>query len=135
MNISEVAKLAGLSVKAVRYYDEIGLVIADRKDNSYRNYDESMLNTLRFLQRSRNLGFSIDECRSLVSLYKDKNRASAEVKKLAEARIVDIEIKIIELESLKQNLKSLTNACHGDNRPECPIIDDLAGSNKHQLDT
>lgn len=135
MNISEVAKLAGLSVKAVRYYDEIGLVIADRKDNSYRSYDDSMLNTLRFLQRSRNLGFSIDECRSLVSLYKDKNRASAEVKKLAEARIVDIENKIAELENLKQNLASLTDACHGDDSPECPIIDDLAGSSSHNFDS
>lgn len=127
MNISEAAKHVGLSVKAVRYYDEIGLVVAERKDNGYRNYDDSMLNTLRFLQRSRNLGFSIDECRSLVSLYKDKERASADVKRLAQARIIDIENKITELERLKENLQSLTEACHGDDSPECPIIDDLAG--------
>lgn len=128
MNISETAKQAGLSVKTVRYYDEIGLVVAERKGNGYRLYDESMLNTLRFLQRSRKLGFSIDECRSLVSLYKDKKRASADVKKLAEARIIDIENKILELKSLKQNLRSMTDACYGDERPDCPIIDDLASS-------
>lgn len=128
MNISETAKQAGLSVKTVRYYDEIGLVVAERKGNGYRLYDESMLNTLRFLQRSRKLGFSIDECRSLVSLYKDKTRASADVKKLAEARIIDIENKILELKSLKQNLRSMTDACYGDERPDCPIIDDLASS-------
>ncbi|MCL4162976.1 UNVERIFIED_CONTAM: hypothetical protein GTU68_054156 [Idotea baltica] len=127
MNISEVATLSGLSVKTVRYYDEIGLVTANREDNGYRSYDDSMLKTLRFLQRSRSLGFSIEECRSLVSLYKDKKRASADVKRLAQARIGDIEKKIKELESLKQNLESLTNACHGDDSPECPIIDDLAG--------
>ncbi len=127
MNISEVAKKTGLPVKTVRYYDEIGLVKAQRQSNGYRNYDESLLNKLRFMQRSRSLGFSIDDCRSLLSLYQDEHRASADVKKLAEARIHDVDVKIAELQSLKSTLEKLTLACHGDERPDCPIIDDLAG--------
>ncbi len=130
MNISEVAKRSELPVKTVRYYDEIGLVVAHRAENGYRSYDESMLNMLRFLQRSRSLGFSIEDCRNLLSLYQDTHRASADVKRLAEARIQDIESKIAELESLKTTLKSLTKACRGNNRPDCPIIDDLAGIRK-----
>ncbi len=127
MNISEVAKQSGLPVKTVRYYDEIGLLVAHREENGYRSYDESMLNKLRFLQRSRSLGFSIEDCRNLLSLYQDKHRASADVKKLAESRIREIENKIAELQSLKVTLEELTQACHGDERPDCPIIDDLAG--------
>ncbi|MCB1755274.1 MAG: Cu(I)-responsive transcriptional regulator [Gammaproteobacteria bacterium] len=127
MTISEVARRSGLPVKTVRYYDEIGLVVAHRSDNGYRSYDAAMLNKLRFLQRARSLGFSIEDCRSLLSLYQDKHRASADVKKMAQARIDDIEKKLAELQSLKATLQALTQACHGDDRPDCPIIDDLAG--------
>lgn len=128
MRISEAAKKSGLPIKTVRYYDEIGLVVAHRAQNGYRSYDGLMLNKLRFLQRSRSLGFSIEDCRNLLSLYQDKHRASADVKKMAEARIEDIEQKIAELQSLKTTLVNLTQACHGDDRPNCPIIDDLAGA-------
>ena len=127
MNISEAARKANLPVKTVRYYDEIGLVVAHREENGYRSYDDNLLNMLRFLQRSRSLGFSIGDCRNLLSLYQDKKRASADVKRLAEARINDIDMKISELQSLKSTLTSLTEACQGNDRPECPIINDLAG--------
>ncbi|MDO6459734.1 Cu(I)-responsive transcriptional regulator [Granulosicoccaceae sp. 1_MG-2023] len=127
MNISEAADAAGLPVKTVRYYDDIGLVVADRSSNGYRNYSDNHVNRLRFLQRSRSLGFSIEDCRSLLSLYDDADRASADVKKLAQARIDEIEEKIRQLGSLRDTLSELVNACHGDARPDCPIIADLAG--------
>jgi Cu(I)-responsive transcriptional regulator len=127
MNISEVAKKSNLPVKTVRYYDEIGLVVALRASNGYRRYDSAMLNKLRFLQRSRGLGFSIEDCRSLLSLYQDQHRASADVKRLAQMRINEIDLKIAELQGLKETLEKLNQACHGDDRPDCPIIDDLAG--------
>ena len=127
MNISEVAKMTGLSVKAVRYYDDIGLVKAARLSNGYRDYDQRLVLQLRFLQRSRSLGFTIEDCSSLLSLYANEHRASADVKRLAEDRIVDIEKKIAELQGLKKTLVSLTEACHGDDSPDCPILADLAG--------
>jgi len=127
VNISGAAKQSGLSVKTVRYYDDIGLVVAERTASGYREYDESMVSKLRFLQRSRSLGFSLADCRQLLSLYQDKHRASADVKRLAQSRIGEIDRKIAELQSLKHTLATLADACQGDDRPDCPIIDDLAG--------
>lgn len=127
MNVGEAAKRCGLPVKTIRYYEEIGLVVPGRQENGYRAYDKSDVYRLQFLQRARSLGFSIEDCRSLLSLYGDGSRASADVKAIAQARLADIRRKIEELESLHATLSTLVNACHGDHRPHCPILEDLAG--------
>lgn len=127
MNIGEAADRTGLPSKTIRYYEEIGLVRPERRENGYRAYTDSDVHTLRFLQRARGLGFSIEECRSLLALYQDRRRASADVQALAHQRIEDIDCKIGKLQSLRDTLNRLAEACHGDERPECPILDDLAG--------
>jgi len=127
MNIGAASEMSGLPVKTIRYYEDIGLVRPARCENGYREFKETDLQRLKFLQRSRSLGFSIEECRELLSLYEDRNRASADVKALTRAKIQEVDRKIAELESLKRVLSDLVEACHGDGRPECPIIDDLAG--------
>ncbi len=129
MNIGEAAALSGLPAKTIRYYEEAGLVTpAARGNNGYRRYSEQDIHRLRFLQRARSLGFSIQECRELLSLYEDKSRASADVKAIARQHLQDIERKITELESLRDLLGELVAKCHGDARPDCPILQDLAGS-------
>ncbi|MET3614478.1 Cu(I)-responsive transcriptional regulator [Rhizobium aquaticum] len=127
MNIGEASERSGLPAKTIRYYEDIALVAPDRADNGYRDYSSSDVHRLRFLSRARNLGFSIDECRLLLSLYTDRNRASADVKAMAEQRLEEIDAKIAELQSLKSALQPLVDCCHGDDRPDCPILDDLAG--------
>ncbi|MBT9292181.1 Cu(I)-responsive transcriptional regulator [Prosthecodimorpha staleyi] len=127
MNIAAAAGAAGLTAKAVRYYESVGLLAAPRRDNGYRDYGPAEIARLKFLARARNLGFSVDECRALLSLWSDSCRSSADVRAMAQTRIREIEAKIAELESLKRSLGSLVAACHGDDRPDCPIIDDLAG--------
>ncbi len=127
MNISEASQQCGLPAKTIRYYEEIGLVAPGRLANGYRDYREQDLHKLRFLQRSRGLGFSIDDCRLLLSLYEDRNRASADVRQIAKAHLEDIDRKIEELKSLQATLRQLVHQCHGDDRPDCPIIEDLAG--------
>jgi Cu(I)-responsive transcriptional regulator len=131
MNIREAAVRAGLPVKTVRYYDEIGLVVPARRANGYRDYSEREVHKLRFLARARSLGFSLEECRQLLSLYEDKSRASRDVKRLAEERIRQIDRKIAELKSLRATLGRLVEACHGDDRPDCPILEGLAGEDGH----
>ncbi len=128
MNIQAAARIAGLPVKTVRYYDEIGLVRPARRDNGYRDYSQADAHKLRFLGRARSLGFSIEECRQLLSLYEDEGRASRDVKRLAEERIRQIDAKIGELRALRGALNHLVEACHGDERPDCPILDGLAGA-------
>lgn len=127
MNVGEAAKRSGLPVKTIRYYEEVGLVVPGRQENGYRAYGEADVHKLRFLQRARGLGFSIEDCRSLLSLYEDTSRASADVKAIARARLADIRRKIEELETLQATLSDLVDACHGDRRPHCPILEDLAG--------
>lgn len=127
MVVGEAARQSGLPVKTIHYYEEIGLVVPARRGNGYRDYGAADVQRLRFLQRARNLGFSIDECRALLSLYDDRNRASADVKALAEAKIAEIDRKIGDLRSLRTTLQALVQACHGDQRPDCPILDGLAG--------
>jgi len=126
MNIGEAAESSGLPAKTIRYYEDIGLVVADRRGNGYRDYAEEHVHKLRFIQRARSLGFTVDECRNLLSLYEDRNRASAEVKQLAEARLADIDLKIAELRGMRAALSELIDACRGDHRPDCPILNDLA---------
>ncbi len=127
MNIGQAALASGLPAKTIRYYEEIGLVEPARRGNGYRAYSGAHLHNLRFLARARSLGFSIQECRRLLSLYDDGNRASADVKILAQAHIASIEEKITQLDGMKATLTGLVAACHGDDRPDCPILDDLAG--------
>lgn len=128
MNIGEAARASGLPAKTLRYYEAIGLVVpGGRRDNGYRDYDEADVHRLRFVQRARSLGFSVAECRELLALYDDRNRTSAEVKRIALERIAAIERKIRELEAMRRALQHLAERCHGDGRPDCPILDDLAG--------
>lgn len=127
MNISEAAEQAGLPPKTIRYYEDIGLVApARRRDNGYRDYAERDVHMLRFLSRARGLGFSVADCRALVALYGDTDRKSADVKEIALNRVADIDAKIAELHAMRATLVDLAEHCHGDDRPDCPIIDDLA---------
>jgi len=131
MNISEASNRTALPPKTIRYYEDIGLVKPDRAPNGYRDYSDNDIHQLAFLQRSRSLGFSIEECRLLLSLYSDNKRASAEVKQLTLSKIEEIDQKIEELKSLKDTLTKLATHCHGNDKPDCPILDDLAGHAKN----
>ncbi len=131
MNIGLVSKRAKLPAKTIRYYEDIGLVKPERLENGYRSYGDNDVHRLRFIQRARSLGFSIEECRLLLSLYDDKNRASSNVKTIAQDKITEIDRKISELKSLRNTLSELARHCHGDSRPDCPIIDGLAGTRQH----
>tara|TARA_R110000868_G_scaffold343947_1_gene604890 strand:+ start:6611 stop:7036 length:426 start_codon:yes stop_codon:yes gene_type:complete len=126
-NIGQASKASNLPVKTIRYYEDIGLVVAPRSENGYRQYGEVEIHKLRFVQRARSLGFGIEDCRTLLSLYEDSERSSADVKKLARKNLEEIEAKIVELTNLRQVLVHLLEHCAGDNRPDCPIIDDLSG--------
>lgn len=126
MNIGNASDQSGLPTKTIRYYEEIGLVRPGRAGNGYRDYSDKDLHKLSFLHRSRGLGFSIEECRQLLALYEDTSRASADVKELAEQKIAEIDRKMRELKGLRNTLGHLVAHCHGDNRPDCPILDNLA---------
>ena len=126
MNIGAAAKASGLPAKTIRYYEEIGLITPDRKANAYRDYSDDHVHKLRFIQRARSLGFSVEDCRQLLSLYEDKGRASSDVKAVAQEHPSEIERKISELSNMHDVLSHLVSACRGDNRPDCPIIDGLA---------
>jgi Cu(I)-responsive transcriptional regulator len=128
MNIGEAAQASGLNAKTIRYYEDIGLIRPDRRGNNYRDYSANALHSLTFLARARALGFSIEDCRQLLSLYEDRSRASADVRGLAEAHIAEIDTKIAELKAMRGTLSKLVHACHGDERPDCPILEDLAGA-------
>jgi len=131
MNIGEAAARSGLSPKTIRYYESIDLVAAPgRTESGYRDYDMRDVHVLRFLQRARGLGFSVRECRDLLELYQDRGRASADVKAIALRHIDDIDRKIAELKTLRDTLGELAARCHGDDRPDCPILDDLAGASE-----
>jgi MerR family transcriptional regulator, copper efflux regulator len=127
MNIGDAADTTGLPAKTIRYYEDIGLIKPARATNGYRDYGDKDVHRLAFIQRSRSLGFTIDECRSLLSLYEDKERASSDVKTLAMDKIREIDRKLRELQSLRDTLMTLADHCHGDDRPDCPIINEIAG--------
>ena len=131
MNIGTAARITGLPAKTIRYYEDIGLIVPARSANGYRAYDDHHLHRLAFLQRARSLGFSIDECRLLLSLYEDGHRQSSDVKRIALEKIAEIDRKIEELSGIRSALAHLAENCHGDQRPDCPILDDLAGLNRH----
>lgn len=127
MNVREASERSGLPAKTLRYYDDIGLVQPSRRDNGYRDYDQRMVQKLAFLKRARQLGFSIDDCRQLLSLYEDKDRASADVRIVAETHLKEVETRLRELQELRDTLRHLVRSCHGDDRPDCPILADLSG--------
>ncbi|WP_343502932.1 Cu(I)-responsive transcriptional regulator [Alloyangia pacifica] len=128
MNIGDVATRAGLPPKTIRYYEDIGLVTPHRGSNGYRAFTERDVHKLAFLARARALGFTIEDCRALLALYEDESRASAEVKHIAEEHLAQIDEKLAQLQQMRDTLAHLVRACHGDDRPDCPILTDLARS-------
>lgn len=130
MIIGEAAKLSGMTAKTIRYYEDIGLVQPDRvASTGYRDYSDDDIHILKFLHRARDLGFSVKQCRTLLSLYKDRDRASADVKAIAKTHLEEVSRKIEELKEMKNTLQHLVSNCHGDDRPNCPILMGLAGKN------
>ncbi|KII14557.1 Cu(I)-responsive transcriptional regulator [Phaeobacter sp. S60] len=126
MNIGDVASRSGLPAKTIRYYEDIGLIKPRRSDNGYRCFAETDLHKLAFLGRARALGFTIEDCRTLLALYEDESRASADVKQLAQEHLDKINIKIADLEAMRDTLSELVTCCAGDSRPDCPILRDLS---------
>ncbi len=126
MNIGEVAKRADLPAKTIRYYEDIGLVKPLRDTNGYRAFREQDLHKLIFLGRARALGFSIEDCRALLALWEDQGRASADVRAIARDHLTRIDQKIEDLTKMRNTLSHLVECCAGDNRPECPILSELA---------
>ncbi len=129
MNIGTAAAKSGVPAKTIRYYEAIGLIPpARRSGNNYRHYSEQDVQTLLFVQRARGLGFSVNDVRNLLELWRNDHRSSKEVKALATRHVEDIERKIRELQSIRDTLLQLTHRCHGDERPDCPILEDLASA-------
>ncbi|TCP61952.1 Cu(I)-responsive transcriptional regulator [Rhodovulum bhavnagarense] len=128
MNIGEISIQSGLPPKTIRYYEEIGLIAPARAANGYRSFSEADLHRLAFLGRARALGFTIEDCRALLALYTDRDRASADVRRIARDHLELIDGKIAELQSMRETLSDLVAACAGDDRPDCPILRDLAGT-------
>ena len=131
-NIGEAAKRTGVTAKMIRHYESLRLLKpARRTDAGYRLYDESDVHTLRFIRRGRDLGFSMKEIQQLLGLWQNRRRASAEVRRIAQGHIVALNTKIQELEAMRRTLEQLVHDCHGDERPDCPILDDLAETSGH----
>ncbi len=127
MNIGEAAAASGVSAKMIRYYESIGLVSkAERTGSNYRVYGENDVHTLRFIHRARDLGFSVEQMTELLALWRDRRRASKNVKRLALQHLAALEAKVVELQAMSRTLRHLAMNCHGDGRPHCPILDDLA---------
>lgn len=126
MNIGEVSKRAELPAKTIRYYEEIGLITPLRDTNGYRAFRESDLHKLVFLGRARALGFSIEDCRALLALWADTDRASADVRAIARQHLDEIDRKIADLSRMRETLSHLVDCCAGDDRPDCPILQQLS---------
>ncbi len=126
-DIGRASKASGVSVKMIRHYEAIGLLRkVARTYANYRVYTENDVHTLRFIRRARTLGFAMQDVRQLLALWQDKSRSSASVKKIAAGHMQDLDRRIVEMQSMVATLRHLTHNCHGDNRPECPILEDLA---------
>ncbi|HEX5340861.1 MAG TPA: Cu(I)-responsive transcriptional regulator [Duganella sp.] len=127
MNIGQAAAATGVSAKMIRYYESIALIPAGKRtDAGYRIYGENDLHTLRFVKRARLLGFSLDQIRDLLSLWQNKERASADVKAIAQGHVAELNQRIAELTEMRDTLQTLASCCHGDDRPDCPILQSLA---------
>jgi Cu(I)-responsive transcriptional regulator len=127
MNIGQASKASGVSQRMIRHYEAIGLIPkAARRDSGYRDYDDKDVHTLRFIRRARDLGFPIEEIGQLLALWQDRGRASADVKALATARAEELRRKELEIQAMRRSLEQLARTCHGDGRPDCPILEDLA---------
>ena len=128
MRIGEAAKRSGMAARTIRFYEEAGLIEpATRRESGYREFSADDVRRLRFIHRARSLGFGIDEIGRLLSLWSDRERASAHVKQLALEHVARVEAKMAELGSMRDAILHLAESCHGDDRPECPILDELAG--------
>lgn len=133
MHIGEAAKRSGVPAKTIRYYESIGLITpTGRTAAGYRIYDERAVHTLTFIQRARSLGFPVRQVGELLGLWQNRDRKSADVKSLARAQIAEIDRRMAELREMRGTLEHLASRCHGDERPECPILDDLAGAEESQ---
>lgn len=127
LNIGQASAASGVSSKMIRHYEELGLLpAAKRTDAGYRQYDDAAVQALKFVRHSRDLGFSTDQIRALLGLWHDRARPSREVRALAQAHLDELDQKIREIQAMKSTLESLVHCCHGDDRPECPIIESLA---------
>jgi Cu(I)-responsive transcriptional regulator len=128
VNISEAAKRSGVSAKMIRYYESVGLLrAAARRANGYRDYDAEVA-MLQFVRRTRDLGFSLEAVGALLALWRDRRRSSREVRRHAERHLAALKARMAEIRSVSRTLKTLVDACHGDDRPDCPILDDLAAT-------
>ena len=127
MNIGDVSTRTGLPAKTIRYYEDINLIKPLRDDNGYRRFRDQDIHKLNFLGRARALGFTIKDCRTLLALYEDESRASADVKRVALDHLTQIDVKIADLKGMRETLSQLVDACAGDDRPDCPILKDLGG--------
>lgn len=126
MNIGELAKSSGVNAKLIRHYESIGLIPkAKRTDSGYRSYTENDIHILRFVKRGRSLGFAMKEIKQLIGLWRNKTRASKEVKALAISHLRELETKILELQEMADTLRHLARTCNGDHRPDCPILKEL----------
>ncbi len=127
MNIGQASKQTGVSQRMIRHYEAIGLIPkAARRDSGYRDYDEKDVHTLRFIRRARDLGFPIQEIGKLLALWQDRSRSSADVKAIAMSRAAELRRKELEIHAMRRSLEQLAENCYGDNRPDCPILEDLA---------
>ena len=127
MNIGEAARQSGVTAKMIRHYEALRLLEpAARTAAGYRVYDEKEVHTLRFIRRARDLGFSMKEIQQLLGLWQNRRRASADVRRIARSHITALDQKIQELQAMRRTLETLVHSCHGDERPDCPILDDLA---------
>jgi MerR family copper efflux transcriptional regulator len=130
MNIGQAAAASGVSAKMIRYYEQIGLIEPPARSHSgYRVYAEPNVHTLRFVRRARSLGFSVEETGALLALWRDRSRASADVKTLALKHVAELEEKAAALQAMAATLRHLASHCHGDQRPDCPILDKIGSSN------
>lgn len=127
MNIGQAAKASGVSAKMIRYYESTGLIqAADRSDAGYRHFSDNDVHTLRFIRRSRDLGFTVEQIAELLALWQDRSRKSSDVKQVAMSHVTVLKQKIEKLESMVATLTKLATCCHGDGRPDCPILEDLS---------
>jgi MerR family copper efflux transcriptional regulator len=136
MNIGQAAAGTGISAKMIRYYESIGLLEpAERSASGYRTYGDKELHTLRFIRRARDLGFSVEQMQELLALWRDRHRASSEVKRIALRHVEGLERKAAELQQMADTLRHLAEHCKGNNRPDCPIIDELGGVGTNPADS